>query len=154
MGRLQRLGVKGFFAQAFSRELFQTLVHIALASLWIMPVIAAGTMTRVTFLIASAALHLALSKWFYFDHAWNRPVIDGGPLGFLSWSIPMLVGSLAYDAVAGKSEGVWFPPGRAVACLVARCSWGWVTCSRARAAPLPLLPLCSRKRAGRSPSGP
>ena len=101
----ERLGVKGFFAQAFSRELFQTLVHIALASLWVMPVIAAGTMTRVAFLIASAALHLALSKWFYFDHAWHRPVIDGGPLGFLSWSIPMLVGSLAYDAVAGKSEG-------------------------------------------------
>ena len=69
----ERLGVKGFFAQAFSRELFQTLVHIALASLWVMPVIAAGTMTRVAFLIASAALHLALSQWFYFDHAWTPP---------------------------------------------------------------------------------
>ena len=92
-----------FRAAPDTRSIGGTLVHIALASLWIMPVIAAGTMTRVIFLAASAALHLALSKWFYFEYAWHRPVIDGGPLGFLSWSIPMLVGSLAYDAVAGKS---------------------------------------------------
>ena len=39
---LQRPGGGGFFAEAFQRELFQTLVHIALASLWVMPVIAAG----------------------------------------------------------------------------------------------------------------
>ncbi|MGC8638916.1 MAG: acyltransferase family protein, partial [Isosphaeraceae bacterium] len=101
---LVNLGVHGFFAQAFERELFQTLVHIALASLWVMPVIAAGTAARVGFLIASSALHLGLSHWFYFEHAWHLPVIDGGPLGFLTWSIPVLVGSLAYDAVAGKQE--------------------------------------------------
>jgi predicted acyltransferase len=27
------------------------------------------------------------------------PGIDGGPLGFMTWTIPMLVGSLAYDAM-------------------------------------------------------
>ena len=27
-------------------------------------------------------------------------MIDGGPLGFLTWTIPLLVGSLAYDVVA------------------------------------------------------
>ncbi|MGA7498140.1 MAG: hypothetical protein WBX00_15540 [Isosphaeraceae bacterium] len=99
---LQHLGLRGFLAQAFNRELFQTLVHIALASLWVLPVIAAGTMTRVAFLIASAALHFALSRWFYFRYAWGLPVIDGGPLGFLTWSIPLLVGSLAFDVVAGN----------------------------------------------------
>ena len=99
---LQHLGLRGFLAQAFNRGLFQTLVHIALASLWVLPVIAAGTMTRVAFLIASAALHLALSRWFYFQYAWGLPVIDGGPLGFLTWSIPLLVGSLAFDVVAGN----------------------------------------------------
>ena len=51
-------------------------------------------------MIASAGLHLWLSSQFYFDWAWKTPVIDGGPLGFLSWTIPTLVGSLAYDAVA------------------------------------------------------
>ena len=75
-------------AQAFRREFFQTLVHIAIASIWVLPVIAAGSSTRVLFLIASAGLHLWLSSQFYFDWAWNTPVIDGGPLGFLTWTIP------------------------------------------------------------------
>ena len=105
---LQALGWKGFFAQAFKREVFQTLVHIGITALWIMPVIAAGRITRVAFLIATASLHLGLSRWFYFEHAWGLPVIDGGPLGFVSWSIPTLVGSLAYDAVAGRRE--WAGP--------------------------------------------
>lgn len=100
---LVNLGVRGFFAQAFQREFFQTLVHIALASLWVMPVIAGGAAARVGYLIASSALHLRLSHVFYFDHAWRLPVIDGGPLGFLTWSIPLLVGSLAYDAVVNGS---------------------------------------------------
>jgi predicted acyltransferase len=94
---LKALGVTGFMATAFQRSVFQTLVHIALASVWVLPVIAAGPAVRVAFLAASAGLHLWLSHWFYFDWAWTRPVIDGGPLGFLTWSVPLLVGSLAYD---------------------------------------------------------
>jgi predicted acyltransferase len=101
---LCRLGPGGVLARAFQRGPFQTLVHIALASLWVLPVIAAGTMTRVAFLAASAALHLGLSHWFYFEHAWSVPVIDGGPLGFLTWCIPLLVGSMAYDAIAPGEE--------------------------------------------------
>jgi predicted acyltransferase len=103
--RLTEVGLHGVLARAFQRELFQTLVHIALASLWILPVIAAGTTTRVAFLVTSAALHVALSYEFYFSHAWKLPVIDGGPLGFLTWSIPTLVGSLACDAISGRTEG-------------------------------------------------
>jgi hypothetical protein len=99
---LQALGIRGFAAKAFEREIFQTLVHIALASIWVLPVIALGRGVRVVYLIASGALHLWLSSAFYFDWVWNRPGIDGGPLGFLTWSIPVLVGSLAYDAVAQR----------------------------------------------------
>jgi predicted acyltransferase len=98
---LEALGLWGFITRAFRREIFQTLVHIAITSIWILPVIATGTAIRVAFMIASAALHLWLSRWFYFDWAWNLPVIDGGPLGFLTWTIPTLVGTLAYDAIAG-----------------------------------------------------
>ena len=101
---LQKLGVHGFFAQAFRREIFQTLVHIAITSIWILPVIAAGASTRIVFMIASAGFHLWLSWQFYFDWAWKTPVIDGGPLGFLSWTIPTLVGSLAYDAVTREHD--------------------------------------------------
>src|SRR3954451_1317839 len=105
-GELTAMGVGGFAATAFQRSLFQTLVHIALTSIWVMPVIGAGTLARVAFLVGSAGLHLWLSQRFYFDWAWNRPVIDGGPLGFLTWTIPLLVGSLAYDVVAPGGRGV------------------------------------------------
>ena len=97
---LTTLGFGGFATTAFQRSLFQTLVHIALTSIWVLPVIGAGTRVRVAFLTASAVLHVWLSQRFYFDWAWNRPVIDGGPLGFLTWTFPLLVGSLAYDVVA------------------------------------------------------
>jgi predicted acyltransferase len=102
--QLRELGVHGFLAQAFRRELFQTLVHIAITSVWILPVIAAGTGTRIVFGIVSASFHLWLSSLFYFSWAWKLPVIDGGPLGFLTWTIPTLVGSLAYDVMASKPK--------------------------------------------------
>jgi hypothetical protein len=101
---LQKLGISGFLAKAFKRELCQTLVQIALTSIWVLPVIAAGTMIRVGFLIASGGLHLWLSSRFYLDWAWNTPVIDGGWLGILTWAIPTLVGSLGYDAVSGSKD--------------------------------------------------
>jgi hypothetical protein len=103
---LTTLGPVGFARTAFQRLPFQTLVHIALASLWVLPVIAARPWVRVGYVALSAGLHLGLSRWFYFDWAWTRPVIDGGPLRFLSWSVPLLVGSLAYDAVHRGDEGL------------------------------------------------
>jgi predicted acyltransferase len=98
--QLEALGPTGFLAGAFRRDLFQTLVHIAITSIWILPVIAGGAGVRVAYLIASAGLHLWLSSRFYLRWAWDTPVIDGGQLGFLTWSIPTLVGSLAYDVVS------------------------------------------------------
>jgi predicted acyltransferase len=102
--QLRELGAGGFFGQAFHRELFQTLVHIAITSVWVLPVIGAGMATRVVFTFASASLHLWLSSLFYFNWAWKVPVIDGGPFGFLTWTIPTLVGSLAYDLMASEGD--------------------------------------------------
>lgn len=82
---------------------FQTLLHIAVTSLWILPVIRASALVRVAYMIASAALQVALSHWFYFEWV-NGGLggggIDGGVLGFLSWTVPMITGTLACDAVA------------------------------------------------------
>jgi predicted acyltransferase len=114
--QLEKLGVQGFLATAFRRELCQTLVQIALTSIWILPVVAASAKARIAYLLVSAALHLALSWWFYFDFAWKTPVIDGGWLGILSWSIPTLVGTLAYDAVAARDD---HERGRAVPVMLA-----------------------------------
>ncbi|MDR3618473.1 MAG: acyltransferase family protein [Paludisphaera borealis] len=112
---LKQLGFQGFLANAFRRELCQTLVQIALTSIWILPVIAASARVRVLYLVVSAALHLGLSWWFYLDFAWKTPVIDGGWLGILSWAIPTLVGTLAYDAVAARDD---HERGRAVPSLL------------------------------------
>ena len=81
------------------QDLFQTLAHIAVTSLWVMPVIAARPRVRVVFAIGSGLLHLGLSYWFNYRWANTPPNgVDGGPLGFLTWTIPLLAGSLAYDA--------------------------------------------------------
>ncbi len=101
----QALGVSGFFRMAFRREYFQTLVHIALGSLWVMPAIAAGPMVRLAWMVGSAALHVALSRWGYYTWVMTTPGIDGGPLGFLSWSIPLLAGSFAFDVATPGRRG-------------------------------------------------
>ncbi|MGD9720382.1 MAG: hypothetical protein AB7O59_06880 [Pirellulales bacterium] len=77
---------------------FQTLMHIAVTSLWITPVIRSSALVRIAYMVASAALHLALSHWFYYEWVQTRG-IDGGVLGFLIWTIPTILGTLACDAV-------------------------------------------------------
>ncbi len=83
---------------------FQTLMHIAVTTLWVLPVIRAGGAVRIAYMIFSAALQVVLSHWFYFDFV-NHGSIDGGPLGFLTWSIPTIVGTLACDAVMAPEGG-------------------------------------------------
>ena len=94
--------------ESAKRTWCQTLMHIAVTSLWVLPVIRASAATRIVYMIGSACSHVFLS--WCFNVAWiNSPptAIDGGPLGFLTWSIPTIVGTLACDAVAG---GVRFWP--------------------------------------------
>ncbi|AMV29479.1 Acyltransferase family protein [Gemmata sp. SH-PL17] len=80
------------------QDLFQTLGHIAVTSLWVLPVIAASSRVRIAYTVFSGVLHVALSYWF--NYRWtNTPPngVDGGPLGFLTWAVPLLIGSLACD---------------------------------------------------------
>ena len=79
------------------RDAFQTLVHIAVTSLWVLPVIAAAARPRLLFGVGSGLLHLGLSAWFWYELLHEKKVIDGGPAGFLTWTIPALAGSFAYD---------------------------------------------------------
>lgn len=100
---LSKLGWDGFIAQSFWRSPFQALVHIALTSLWILPVIGAPARVRAFFLVGTSLLHLGLSYSFWYTLLWEKKVIDGGQLGFISWAIPTLIGSFAYDWVAQRS---------------------------------------------------
>src|SRR5262249_9522272 len=103
--KIEELGVSGVLENAFQRSLFQTLTHIGITTLWIMPVIAAAPLWRILYAIGSAVAFHALSEWGYYDWAMRRPGIDGGPLGFLTWTIPMIAGTLAYDAMASDALG-------------------------------------------------
>jgi hypothetical protein len=103
--RLIEQGPWAALAQLGKRDWFQTLLHIAVTSLWILPVIRASVVVRVAYLILSAAAHVALSAWFNFTWVNTPPHgIDGGPFGFLTWSIPALVGTLACDALVGSTR--------------------------------------------------
>jgi predicted acyltransferase len=95
-----------FLVQTCSRSFFQTLTHIAVTTLWVLPVIAAAWPTRLVWLLASATLHVILLRDFYLEFALNKPVIDGGPLGFLTWTIPVLFGSLACDVLTTRPTKV------------------------------------------------
>lgn len=101
--KLTSLSLWGFLSTAVPHSPFQTLVHIGVTALWIMPVIAARPIVRIAFLIGSGLAHLAVSFAFYYEWVWQHG-IDGGPLGFLTWTVPMLAGSLAYDVIVGKSK--------------------------------------------------
>lgn len=93
------------FETPLKRSWFQTLMHIAVTSLWVLPVISEGPLVRVAYMVGSSLLHVYLSWLFYFRWVNTGPVgIDGGPLGFLTWSIPLLVGSLACDAMTGRER--------------------------------------------------
>ncbi len=98
---MRELGWGGVLSQSWWRTPFQALVHIGVASLWVLPVIGLRARWRWAFLVGSATLHVLLSMQFYYEEACLKPhrVIDGGPLGFLTWTIPLLAGSLAYDVV-------------------------------------------------------
>lgn len=102
---MAELGPWGYVTHHLSWSFIQTLVHIALTSLWVLPVIGLAPVYRVVFMTASGLAHVALSYFWYYD--WNEATpgtIDGGPLGFMTWTIPVLVGSLAYDTMTARGS--------------------------------------------------
>ncbi len=96
-------GIWYWFIHATQREFFQTLTHIAVTTLWLLPVIGMSWPVRLLWLMVSAVLHIVLSHEFWLKFALERPVIDGGPLGFLTWTIPVLVGSFACDFLTTRN---------------------------------------------------
>lgn len=114
---IQALGVWGFLHETFRNNMFEALTHIGLTGLWLLPVIAASTRGLWAFMFFTGALHLGLSQFFYYNWGMSTHIIDGGPLGFMSWAIPTLAGALASDWMRDKG------PRRALIPLV---TWGVV----------------------------
>ncbi len=93
------------FGDPLKRQWFQTLMHIAVTSLWLLPVIHRTARIRVAWMVGSAVAHVLVSYWFNFTWANTAPnAIDGGPLGFLTWCIPAIVGTLACDFFVPKAD--------------------------------------------------
>ena len=67
-------------------------MHIGVTTFWVLPVIARTASIRIVWMVGSAVLHLVLSYTFWYELLRQKRVIDGGPLGFLTWTIPTLGG--------------------------------------------------------------
>lgn len=96
----QSSGPGGFLLAAIKRKPFEALTHIGVTTLFVLPVLAASAWIRALYAVLSAAIHIAVSRAGYYE--WNLsspPGVDGGPLGFLTWSIPVIAGTLAHDWV-------------------------------------------------------
>jgi hypothetical protein len=105
--QLEELGLGGVLAASWKRSLFQTLTHIGVTSLWVLPVIGGPVWLRILHGALSGLLHLGLSygwsSWSNYDWVHTEPRgIDGGPLGFLTWTLPLLAGSCVFDAIAAE----------------------------------------------------
>jgi hypothetical protein len=97
---LAALGPWNVVSPYLKRHWLDTLGQIALTSLWILPVIRAGVKVRILFAVVSAGLSVWLSHWFSYHWANTDPVgLDGGPLGFLSWAVPTILGTITCDAI-------------------------------------------------------
>jgi predicted acyltransferase len=112
-------GVGGFFARLIKANLWEVLAIIGAAQVLILPVVAAGPRVRVGAMVGCLAAHAWLSHSFNFRFLYGRPnwmdaywgaadthCWDGGVFGLLSWAVPMLAGTLAYDILAAAP-----PPG-------------------------------------------
>jgi hypothetical protein len=89
-----------FLLKTIKRQPFEALVHIGVTALWVLPVVAAPGWVRVLYAAGSAGLHAWLSLAGYYEWNMANPVgIDGGPLGFLTWTVPLVAGTLAHDWV-------------------------------------------------------
>lgn len=104
------------------RDWTQTLGQIALTSLWILPVLRAHSIIRIIWMLLSMAAHIYVSyNAHIFDGIFLKlssmgaflwvngglagdagpSGVDGGSFGFLTWTIPAIMGTIACDAVVG-----------------------------------------------------
>ncbi|MFO1003226.1 MAG: heparan-alpha-glucosaminide N-acetyltransferase domain-containing protein [Planctomycetaceae bacterium] len=124
--QLVEMGPMAALGPSLKRNWFQTLMHIAATSLWVLPVIRAGHGVRIGYALLSAILHVFLSWQFNFEWCNTSPnAIDGGPLAFLTWSIPAILGTLACDWVNTETQQTpWLRLGIVSFALMA-VGWGF-----------------------------
>ncbi len=111
-------GIREFIARLLKANLWEVLAIIGVCQILIMPVIAAKARVRLATILLFMVAHVLLSYAFNYDFVHARPnwldaywgatrtrAWDGGAFGLLSWSIPMLAGSLAFDLMTSRGPG-------------------------------------------------
>jgi predicted acyltransferase len=111
--------VRDFVAKIIKAEMWEVLAIIGVAQLVIMPVIAAGSRVRIATMVVFAVAHILLSYSFNYDFVNGRAnwmnayfgvakvkAWDGGTFGVISWAIPMLGGTVAYDLISAHGPRV------------------------------------------------
>jgi predicted acyltransferase len=99
-------------------NLWEVLAIIGVAQLVILPVIASSTRVRTMAWVGCAVVHLLISQSFNFFFVYGKPnwmddlwglqgqsAWDGGFFGVIGWAIPMLLGSIVHDIMAGHAPG-------------------------------------------------
>jgi predicted acyltransferase len=115
-------GVFDFFARLLKANLWETLAIIGATQILLLPVVAAGWRVRVGALVACLVTHAAITYLFNWDFVNGKPNFvsnfwgvetarawDGGFFGLLGWAVPMLLGTLTYDALATRGPRGAFP---------------------------------------------
>jgi predicted acyltransferase len=99
-----------FVAEVLKAKMWNVLAIIGAVQLLVLPVVAAGAGVRVLTAAAFLAGHVALSQSFNYEFVYGRPnwidaywgaaktrAWDGGFFGLLTWVVPLLGGTIAYD---------------------------------------------------------
>lgn len=119
--------IRHVIAQAVKADLWETLAIIGMSQIVLIPFVGKSFRTRVAALIGFCVLHVAISWWFNYWFVYGKPnwmdtlvfglegkrAWDGGCFGLISWSVPMLAGTLVYDVLASRG------PSRSIAPLFA-----------------------------------
>jgi predicted acyltransferase len=109
-------GIWKLVGMLLKANLWEVLAIIGVVQILLLPVIAAGPRVRTAAWIACAASHVVISQSFNFFFVYGKPnwmddiwrltgngAWDGGCFGVLGWAVPMLLGTLAYDVMAGRT---------------------------------------------------
>lgn len=135
---IEEKGLVATLAMCAKRNWLQTLLHIAVTSLFILPVLWAPIGIRLLYGAAAGIAHVWLS--WKFNFLWTQGItdnvnditrgvsgIDGGPLGFLTWSIVALSGTWACDVVrAARKSAAPDQPANYQTALLKLLVAGWL----------------------------
>jgi predicted acyltransferase len=116
---LQSPGAWKLIGGILKANLWETLAIIGVVQIFLMPLVARSSRTLAAALVALLVLYTWICHSFQFFFVYGKPnwmddlwgftgktAWDGGFFGVMAWSVPMLMGMLAYDVVTSR------PPAR------------------------------------------